>query len=747
MFTLSRVAPLRTSLWQVLGSAALLAFLAIPAFGQNNVLDQETRIGRPRASTEAPVRPPSIPTESSRIAVPADVDDVATGVGLNALFEQDPAIDSRRIRVKVAGNVATITGTVTTLYARDRITEIARSIRGVERVDNRVAVQPETNRSDAQILRDIQAALAADPAVKDLQIQAAVQDGHATLSGQVQSWQTQEMVSGIVKTVPGVVELTSRLTFATVDRPDAEIKAEIERRLQSDAWIDPGLVRLDVADGQVTLSGSVASATERARAIADSWVPGVTAVTADGLQVEANLRNDMRRSAETDTPSDEEIRGAVSNALAYSPVLISFDPEIRVRDGVVTLDGVVNNRRAIDAAEEVVRGVYGVRDVVNRLEVRAENRDDRRSRTAESVETAETDAESAPAADAPSRERITVEGEAAPGEVPTIVNAFRDAIEEESSLTNAQISASEQDDGLYLYGIVNSEDKKAQAERIAKSLPGVDNVVNNITVNQNWNNTTTLVHPADNDILEDIRTTFSWNAFLSDDDIAVDVSEGVVTLNGYVDSWRDSALAARAAKMAGATRVINNLQVGVTLDDEIQEARDAQLEQMREGRQTVVVEDEVAVPGTVAPGADPNVPPGAVAPVPVDSDRDFEVIDGDDAGIVAGGVGGGGLEDDATDRRADAGAPRNNNAVQPRDRDATTGGDQVNVPGAGTVNPSSAPPGPRADQISPQTNPSTQLDDPAGSTNVPDRTPTRPAAPSGGAAGGGGGAGGGGNSR
>lgn len=67
--------------------------------------------------------------------------------------------------------------------------------------------------------------------------------------------------------------------------------------------------------------------------------------------------------------SDERIREDVCERLTMDHDVDASDIEVTVRDGVVTLDGTVNERHAKRIAEDVCESVRGVRDVQNQLRV------------------------------------------------------------------------------------------------------------------------------------------------------------------------------------------------------------------------------------------------------------------------------------------------------------------------------------------------------------------------------------------
>ena len=68
----------------------------------------------------------------------------------------------------------------------------------------------------------------------------------------------------------------------------------------------------------------------------------------------------------------------------------------------------------------------------------------------------------------------------------------------------------------------------------------------------------------DSNIQRDITQELQWEPSLRDDDIAVGVRGGVVTLGGFVDSWSEKGRAERiAARVKGVKAIANELEVKV----------------------------------------------------------------------------------------------------------------------------------------------------------------------------------------
>ncbi|HEV7590716.1 MAG TPA: BON domain-containing protein, partial [Longimicrobium sp.] len=66
----------------------------------------------------------------------------------------------------------------------------------------------------------------------------------------------------------------------------------------------------------------------------------------------------------------------------------------------------------------------------------------------------------------------------------------------------------------------------------------------------------------DHEIQEDVLNELRWEPSLANDDIAVSVRDGVVTLAGYAESWADRWKAERvASRVRGVKAVANDIQV------------------------------------------------------------------------------------------------------------------------------------------------------------------------------------------
>jgi hypothetical protein len=88
-------------------------------------------------------------------------------------------------------------------------------------------------------------------------------------------------------------------------RPDEEIKAEIQRYLQLNYWLDASLNNIAVQGGRVTLDGRLGSAQKKEHAAGLVWIGGVSAVVKSGLTVDHTIADKIQRSIDSMAQSDK----------------------------------------------------------------------------------------------------------------------------------------------------------------------------------------------------------------------------------------------------------------------------------------------------------------------------------------------------------------------------------------------------------------------------------------------------------
>jgi osmotically-inducible protein OsmY len=214
---------------------------------------------------------------------------------------------------------------------------------------------------------------------------------------------------------------------------DNSLRDAVLRQFEWEPEITSKQVGVTAQDGVVTLTGFVESYPERLAAEkATKRVYGVRAIA-----------NDLKVRLPYEV-TDTEIANNVLHAMRTNVNVPDERIKITVRDGWVTLEGIVNWRFEKEAAETAVRFIGGVRGISDEIEIRP-----------------------------------VVKLKISPEEVKAgIEEALRRSAEVGAHRIRVEVS----DDAVSLYGNVRSWAEREAAERAAWAAPGVTKVVNHVAV-------------------------------------------------------------------------------------------------------------------------------------------------------------------------------------------------------------------------------------------------------------------------
>lgn len=121
-------------------------------------------------------------------------------------------------------------------------------------------------KTDDQLRQDVLDELARDPAVDAAHVDVAVAYGVATLDGRVGSWAEKEAAQDAALRIAGIHDVANDLAVVALANPsptDTEIARAVREALRWDAWVPEKRIRCTVANGVVTLLGTVDSARQR----------------------------------------------------------------------------------------------------------------------------------------------------------------------------------------------------------------------------------------------------------------------------------------------------------------------------------------------------------------------------------------------------------------------------------------------------------------------------------------------------
>jgi osmotically-inducible protein OsmY len=213
-------------------------------------------------------------------------------------------------------------------------------------------------------------------------------------------------------------------------KPNNLLEFDVKDTLDWDSTIDDGRIDVKADDGHVTLTGSVSSYYEKARAMEDAWTVG-------GVKT---LDNEILVGLAGEVINDEQLERACRDALDRDRVVPKGAVTVSVTAGKVRLTGHVRNHFQRDAAELVVGRLDGVLAIEN---------------------------------------LIAISHEPIPTDIAARINK---AFQRNAIIDDSKIRVTNDGRTIYLTGVVGSYPAMRAALDTAWQAPGVDSVVNDLVI-------------------------------------------------------------------------------------------------------------------------------------------------------------------------------------------------------------------------------------------------------------------------
>jgi osmotically-inducible protein OsmY len=203
--------------------------------------------------------------------------DVRLRDAITRQLDWDPEVDASAIGVAAAGGTVTLTGYIDTYAGKLAAERAAKRVQGVRAVANELEVRLRLERTDVDVANDVLQALDLHSSVPD-NIQAAVHNGHVTLTGTVNWLFQKEDAERAVRAIRGVRGVFNHVAVAPVTGV-RDVQRRITTALHDSADVDAHRISVAVDDDTAVLTGTVSTwlqreAAERAAAKA----PGIARV-------------------------------------------------------------------------------------------------------------------------------------------------------------------------------------------------------------------------------------------------------------------------------------------------------------------------------------------------------------------------------------------------------------------------------------------------------------------------------------
>jgi osmotically-inducible protein OsmY len=423
----------------------------------------------------------------------------------------EPRVRGSVVEVEAREGIVTLSGSVATLAGRRYAVLAAQKILGVLSVTDQLEIEAPS-RADSDVAADVRWRIQNSQFVDSRKLGVIVLAGTVQLAGEVGSGSQRYEAELLASEVAGVRGIENFLS-ADVDpkRSDAQIQKDVTATLRRDVYLARLPIEVAVKKGEVTLTGSVESAYERARATSRiRWVDGVRAVQ-NQLQVE--WWEDGGAHVAAPAPrTDAELAATVSEQLEQDVRVDASRIQVAADRGRVILQGRVDSLRQKRIAEEDAWNVAGVGWVANELEV---------------VAAVRPDAE--------------------------ILREIRSAMVADSELSDAAIEVRVEAGVVTLEGRVASGYQRVHAGAITSRTRGVERVHNRL-VAATWD------ARADGELEAEVKRRLARDSRTADfaEWVSVRVDGGVVTLTGTVERWVERRSAGHVAAITRGVRKVSN---------------------------------------------------------------------------------------------------------------------------------------------------------------------------------------------
>jgi osmotically-inducible protein OsmY len=199
---------------------------------------------------------------------------------VNAELSWEPSVNAAEIGVEVKDGIVTLAGHVSSYAEKMGAERAAQRVSGVKAlaVEIDIKLPGLSKRTDADIARSAENVLLWTSYLPKDAVKIKVESGWVTLTGEV-TWDYQRKNAlNAVRTLLGVAGVSDQIVIKI--KPSASVvKSDIEAALQRRAKSDAQHISVDVLGGDVTLTGTVHSWSERELAANTAWMaPGVRSV-------------------------------------------------------------------------------------------------------------------------------------------------------------------------------------------------------------------------------------------------------------------------------------------------------------------------------------------------------------------------------------------------------------------------------------------------------------------------------------
>lgn len=218
-------------------------------------------------------------------------------------------------------------------------------------------------KSPEELKADVKAQLAWDTRVDARDIDIEIFDGRVILSGVVSNYPARNAAEIDANLVKGVKEVENDVSISippsTKIPTDEDIRVNAETSLLLNNIVNAEKIDVKVSNGMITLEGVQDSYHKKIKAMK------VVSDIAGVIDVKDNIA-----IVPSETISDELVAESIIKAFDQMIFVEPDEINLKVNKGVVTVSGIVTDRKEYNAVLDTIRYTRGVIEIVNLLTIK-----------------------------------------------------------------------------------------------------------------------------------------------------------------------------------------------------------------------------------------------------------------------------------------------------------------------------------------------------------------------------------------
>jgi osmotically-inducible protein OsmY len=282
----------------------------------------------------------------------------------------DHATEAFEIVIDVEGHVATLSGEVDSWRERELAETVIKGVRGIKAVNNKIKFKKRADfRNDLELQAEVRETLEWDVLVDDALIQVDVKNARVTLTGTAGSAAEKRQaysdawVTGVTAVDDSELEVKpwardeKLRKQRLVRKADKDIEKAVRDAITYDPRVRSSQVRVAVAKGTITLTGTVDNLFAKRAAERDAWnTVGVSSVV-------------NRVRVDVPSPTDSELARRIRRIFSWDVYVGPFGVNVRVTDGIAHLTGKVDSNFEKARADDLAAATFGIKGVQNNIKV------------------------------------------------------------------------------------------------------------------------------------------------------------------------------------------------------------------------------------------------------------------------------------------------------------------------------------------------------------------------------------------